>query len=144
MATWNDVVRAAPEFAKAVQARFDAHRHKTVATLRKDGSPRVSGCEATFASGELWMGMMYGSRKALDLLRDPRVALHSSTVDPGMPDGDAKIAGRAAEVTDRSTIDSFLGATGEQPPQPSHLFRIDIAEAVLVRIAVPPDHLAIE
>ena len=144
MATWSDVVRDAPEFAKAVQERFDAHRHKTLATLRRDGGPRISGIEVTFADGELWLGMMYGSRKASDLLHDSRLALHSATVDPKMADGDAKIAGRAVEVTDHATVDAFIGPTGEEPPEPFHLFRVDIKEAVLIRIGDPPDHLVIE
>jgi pyridoxamine 5'-phosphate oxidase-like protein len=144
MATWSDVVRDAPEFAHAVQERFDAKRHKTLATLRRDGAPRISGIEATFSEGELWLGMMHGSRKASDLQRDPRLALHSATWDPEMADGDAKIAGRGIEVTDQATIDAFVGTTGEKPPGPFHLFRVDVKETVLIRIGDPPDHLVIE
>lgn len=144
MAAWHDVVSAAPEFAKAVQERFDAHRHKTLATLRKDGSPRISGIEASFVDDQLWLGMMHGSRKAIDLRRDPRLALHSATVDSEMSDGDAKIAGRAVEVTDRAAVDAFVESSGEDPPAPFHLFRVDIAEVALVRVGDPPDHLVIE
>lgn len=149
MATWEQVTASAPEFAGAARAIFDAHRHKTLATLRKDGSPRLSGIEATFRDGDLWLGMMGGSLKALDLRRDPRMALHSATVDP--PDdptaftGDAKLAGRAIEVTDQATIDALAAsAGGEQPPGPFHLFRVDVTEVVVVRVGDPPDHLVIE
>jgi hypothetical protein len=48
VATWNDVKKAAPDLAVAVQRSFDAHIHKTLATLRADGSPRISGQEASF------------------------------------------------------------------------------------------------
>ena len=61
MATWSELSAAVPELARAAQAAFDAHKHKVLATLRKDGSPRISGIEATFADGELWLGMMPGS-----------------------------------------------------------------------------------
>src|SRR5688500_9406043 len=98
MASWSDVARAEPEFAQTVQRRFDAHKHKTLATLRKNGAPRISGVEATFGGGELWLGMMPGSRKALDLRRDPRLALHSATLDPAVSEGDAKLSGRGVEV----------------------------------------------
>ena len=81
MATWNEVEAAVPELASAVRAAFDAHKHKVLATLRADGSPRVSGNEAVFRGGELWLGMMDRSVKALDLLRDPRLAIHSATVE---------------------------------------------------------------
>ncbi len=82
MTTWADVERAEAGFATVVRALFDAHRHKTIATLRADGSPRISGIEATFGDGELSFGSMTGSRKGSDLRRDPRFALHSATVDP--------------------------------------------------------------
>jgi hypothetical protein len=149
MATWSEVTRAAPELAAAAQRCFDAHVHKTLATLRADGSPRISGIEASFRDGELWLGMMPNSRKAQDLQRDPRFALHSATVDPEMAGGDAKLSGRALEVTDQETIDWFVGKeredTGEEPPQPFHLFRVDVTEIVLTTLGGdPPDHLVIE
>ena len=108
MANWRGIEEAAPELAARARSAFDAHRHKVLATLRRDGSPRISGIEATFEDGELWLGMMPGSRKALDLRRDPRLALHSASVDP--PDdpttwsGDAKLAGRAVEVDDPALV----------------------------------------
>jgi hypothetical protein len=149
MATWNEVTKAAPELAVAVQGRFDAHIHKTLATLRADGSPRISGLEASFRNGEVWLGMMPDSRKARDLQRDPRFALHSATVDPKMADGDAKLAGRAIEITDQATIDWFAEQEGEEkgeaPPEPFHLFRVDVEEIVLTTLGGdPPDHLVIE
>ncbi len=100
MTRWGDVERAEPEFARRVRALFDAHRHKTLATLRADGGPRISGIEAAFEDGELTFGSMPNARKGADLLRDPRFALHSATVDPiegseaSWP-GEVKVSGRA-------------------------------------------------
>jgi pyridoxamine 5'-phosphate oxidase-like protein len=137
MASWDEVEAAAPALAGAVRACFAVRKHCTMATLRRDGAPRISGTEVEFSGGELWLGMMPGSLKALDLRRDPRVALHSATVDPpgddpsGWP-GEAKLAGRAVEVSDAGRTD--------QP----HRFRIDIGEVVLTRIGQPADHLLIE
>ncbi|MCX4094601.1 pyridoxamine 5'-phosphate oxidase family protein [Nocardia sp. alder85J] len=115
MTTWHDVELAVPEFAQRVRALFDAHRHKTIATVRADGAPRISGIEATFDDGRLAFGSMPGARKAADLLRDPRFALHSATVDPvegaeaDWP-GEAKISGRAipaGPLTEGPAGDSF-------------------------------------
>jgi hypothetical protein len=154
MASWDEVAAAAPDLAGRARALFDAHRHKVLATLREDGSPRVSGIEANFSQGDLWLGMMSGSRKALDLRRDPRLALHCATVDP--PDdpakfeGDAKLAGRAEEITDLERVRAIISAegqaAGEAPPEPGsfHLFRVDVTELVLTRVGDPPDHLVIE
>ena len=115
MTAWRDVEEAVPEFAGRVRALFDAHRHKTIATLRADGSPRISGIEAAFEDGELTFGSMPQARKSADLRRDPRFALHSATVDPvegaeAQWPGEAKVAGRAV--------------AGEEQ------FRADIAEVV--------------
>ena len=147
MASWRDVEASAPELAAAVRALFDAYRHKTLATLRKDGSPRISGIEVAFIDGDIWFGGMWQSLKALDLQRDPRFALHSGTgdADPTAWKGDAKIAGRAVEITDPARIAAIQAASGgEAPPGPSHLFRADVAEVVVTRVGDPPDHLVIE
>lgn len=66
MAAWKDVEQAEPEFAARVRRLFDAGRHKTIATLRADGSPRTSGIECEFADGELRFGSMAGARKGAD------------------------------------------------------------------------------
>jgi hypothetical protein len=146
MASWNDIALVAPEFAAAVRALFDAHKHKTLATLRKDGSPRISGIEADFVDGDLWLGAMWQSRKALDLRRDPRFALHSATADADEAwPGDAKVAGRVEEITNperKRTVQAASG--GEAPPGPHHLFRAEVTEVVLVRVGDPPDHLVVE
>ena len=143
MASWHEVLSDAPEFAIVVQAVFDAYKHKVLATLRRDGAPRVSGNEARFLDGEVYLGMMLDSVKARDLLRDPRLALHSAPADAEMRLGDAKIGGRAVDVTDDEERARYLAAQGD-PGGPFHLFRIDIDEVVLTRIGTPADHLLIE
>jgi Pyridoxamine 5'-phosphate oxidase len=150
MATWADVERSELAFAAAVRQRLAAHRHKLIATLRADGSPRISGVETTFADGDLWLGMMPDSRKARDLRRDPRLALHGGSPDPDDADpagwpGDAKLSGRAVEVTDAEGYARYAGgAQGAPEPGSFHLFRIDIDDVTLIRVGDPPDHLVIE
>jgi hypothetical protein len=96
MASWSEFAAAAPALAERVKTRFDSHKHKTMATIRKDGGPRISGTETQFQDGELFIGSMWQAVKALDLQRDPRFAIHSATVAPAAPDwSEAKIAGTA-------------------------------------------------
>jgi hypothetical protein len=147
MPSWSDVERAAPELAAAVQARFDAYGLALLATLRRDGSPRISGIEPLFALGDLWLGMMPGSRKALDLLNDGRFALHSATTDKQVTQGDAKVGGLATLVQDEAEIarfrQAFASHAGYPPPDgPFHLFRADVREISLVRPA--GEHLDID
>ena len=99
MASWSEIEEQAPELAAEAKRYFEKHRHKTLATLRRDGSPRISGSEAELEGGELTFGSMWRGVKALDLLRDPRFALHSGADEPDDGwTGDAKVAGRAEEV----------------------------------------------
>ena len=145
MTSLEDVAADVPDFAQAVQALFDAGRHKTLATLRRDGSPRISGIELTFRDGHVWIGSMWQARKARDLQRDPRFAVHSPSIDPPAWKGDARISGRAEEITDTTTLARFQGEPGETPPEPFHLFRADVTEVVLVELGGdPPDHLVIQ
>ena len=131
---WSEFEAAAPELAARVRVLFEAQKHLTIATLRRDGSPRISGIECVFEDGDLWFGSMGGAVKALDLRRDPRFALHSGTGDsatwegdPGRWPGDAKLSGRRRRRTE------------------PHRFRAEIEEAVTVRLGGdPPDHMLID
>jgi len=153
MVSWSDVAAAEPDLAARAQEILDRHRHKTLATLRRDGSPRISGIEARFADGELWLGVMPGSRKALDLRHDPRMALHGNSeepddVDPSRWAPDAKVAGRAVEVTDPAVFRRLAELDGVAPesvePGSYHLFRVDVTDVVTVGIGEPADHLVVD
>lgn len=124
MAAWKDFVADEPAMARLVLAAFGVRKHCTIATLRADGAPRISGSEVTFGDDVL-LGMMPDSRKAVDLRRDPRVAVHSPTVDPEAPDrwvGEAKFSGRA-ELT------AGPGQAGEQGPE-ADWFRVELSSVV--------------
>ncbi len=139
MSTWGEIAAAAPEFATRVRQRFDAYKHKTIATLRADGAPRISGIEIEFTdSGEVRFGSMPDSLKGRDVLRDPRVAVHSGSSDPDESDpsswpGDAKLSGLAAPI----------GPTDPGGPEGT-LFAIDVREAVLTYVDPDGKHLVIE
>jgi hypothetical protein len=135
MATWEQFSREAPDLAKAVRARFEATKHHVIATLRRDGSPRVSGTEVDFFGPDLIIGSMWQAVKAKDLQRNGRFALHSNPGDPSMEGGDAKISGQAIEVTDPEELRTFVDR--EHPPEPFHLFRLSLEE--VVRTSVSPD-----
>lgn len=137
MTAWHDVERAVPEFAQRVRGLFDVRRHKTIATVRADGSPRISGIEAAFEDGELVFGSMPNARKGADLRRDPRFALHSATVDPvegseALWPGEAKISGRAI----------YAGPTTDAPD--GDRFCADIAEVVHTHLNEEATMLVVE
>jgi hypothetical protein len=134
MASWADFEAAHPEFASRVRALLASRKHLTMATLRRDGSPRISGTEIEFAGGQLRIGSMPGAVKAVDLRRDPRVAIHGPTDDPPVENprgwnGEAKVAGTAVEVDSGDT---------------SHRFNIDIHEAVITHLNDEGTRLVVE
>ena len=136
MARWDDFSSDAPDLAERVRAVFDRRKHKVLATLRRDGSPRLSGIEVEFDKGEMRIGMMPGSLKAGDVARDPRIAIQAVSDDPVDEDpsswsGDARVSGSVVEL-----------AGGE--PEEGKRFNVDITEIVLTRVGSPPDHLLIE
>jgi hypothetical protein len=142
VASWREIQDEAPELAARARGFFDANKHKTLATLRRDGSPRVSGIEADFADGEVWLGSMWRAVKALDLRRDPRFALHSASADPDEGwEGDAKLAGRAIEIKDPELKGTRGGGAGGRD---YHLFRADVAELVVIGLTEERDKLVIE
>jgi hypothetical protein len=126
---WAAFAEAEPDLAGTVEERFGSFTHHVLATLRKDGSPRTTGLEVRFLNGELWLGMMPGSLKALDLRRDPRFALQANPgPDTGMGGGDVRISGRAVEVEDDRTKGAYVKEV--EPPEPFHLFRTELTEVV--------------
>ncbi len=142
MPAWAVIEQAEPEFAGRVRELFDAGRHKTIATLRGDRSPRISGIECEFTGGELRFGSMTGARKGADLKRDPRFALHGPTFHPAEGKendwpGEAKIAGRAIPAGPVTTDASGDGPDGEQ-------FIADITEVVITRLNAEASKLVVE
>ena len=138
MSTWREVEDDAPDFAARARRIFESRKHKALATLRSDGSPRISGIEFEFQDGEVILGMMPGSRKLEDLRRDPRLAIQAMSDDPPQDDpttwaGDAKISGRVESARP--------GDSGDETPP---FFRVDITELVLTRLDEPGENLVIE
>ena len=134
MASWAEFEAAAPDFASRVRALMSSRKHLTMATLRRDGSPRISGTEVKFAGGHLEIGSMANTVKALDLRRDPRVAIHGPTEDPPAEHaagwrGESKLAGTAVEIESGSD---------------AHRFHIDIQEAVITHLNEAGDRLVVE
>lgn len=140
-ADWTRFVHEAPELAAAVQARFAATKHHVLATLRRDGSPRVSGTEVIMDEGVLAIGSMWQAAKAHDVRHDGRFALHANPGDGSMQGGDAKLAGVAIELHGELAARLAAGLSQEadegerqEVPEPFHLFRLDLSQAVLTEV----------
>ena len=136
---WRDFEAAAPELAALATERLEGTGLALVGTLRADGSPRISPVEPYLVDGELMLGMMWQSRKALDLLRDPRVVVHSIATSAAGDEGDVKLYGRAVVRDEPRSRQAYAAATLArikwEPKGPYHLFALDIASAGYVIFA---------
>lgn len=143
MGTWAEFESEAGELAGEVRAAFERHKHLVLGTLRRGGSPRLSGTEVTIGLGELWLGMMPDGVKGRDLRRDPRFALHSAPLDVTMADGDAKLSGVAREVTDEGELAAFWRLLGhETAPMEALVFRLELHDASYATVV--GDHMVVD
>jgi hypothetical protein len=137
---WEQFKGAAPKLASKAEELFEVSGVVLVGTIRKDGSPRISPVEPLIVDGELYLGMMWQSYKALDLLRDPRCTVHSAVRDRHASEGEFKLHGRASDVRDlemrRRFCDALYEKIGWKPEEPDyHLFTVDIMSAALFSTA---------
>ncbi|NNC91124.1 MAG: pyridoxamine 5'-phosphate oxidase family protein [Acidimicrobiia bacterium] len=144
MTSWTTFATEAPRMAQRARDRFTHHKHVLLATLRANGSPRISGIELWFWEDDAWLGMMPNSAKGTDLDRDPRFELHSAPTDLDLQEPDARIRGRAIRIEEEATIAEFAATLPHPAPTSGEmaLYRIELAGAVLV--SVEGDQLVIE
>ena len=130
MVSWAQFMAEAPDLGALGEELFGRTGLALVGTTRKDGSPRISPCEPFIIDGDVYLGMMWQSRKALDLLRDPRCVVHSTVSDKQGTEGEFKAYGLARDVPEPPRRERYCDVleadTGWRPPEPFHLFTLDI------------------
>jgi hypothetical protein len=138
MSTWADLATADPELAafgaNLVQAQVPAKLRRPdsftgyafIATVRKDGGPRVHPLCPVMAGGRLYVTTLPASPKLYDLQRDGRYALHAFL---GAEDAEFSVRGRAKEVHDGG-VQALLEAAAEGwAPIHEHIFELEIDRA---------------
>jgi hypothetical protein len=134
---WDEFAEACPELARLGEERLRARELCLLGTLRRTGYPRISPVEPEFVDGELMLGMMWRSPKALDLRRDPRCVVHSVVSDRSGSEGDFKLYGRAVDVRDTDARAHYRAAVKAridwEPAEPNyHCFAVDVESAGFV------------
>ena len=137
---WDEFAAACPDLSSLGEERLRGRELCLVGTLRRNGWPRISPVEPEFVDGELMLGMMWRSPKALDLLRDPRLVVHSVVSSRMGNEGDFKLYGRAVPVEEperrarhRATIKARIDWEPEEPSY--HVFAVDVDSAGFVTFA---------
>jgi hypothetical protein len=144
---WGEFAVACPEIADRAAERSRMQELCMLGTLRADGSPRISPCELEWAEGHPILGMMWRSRKARDLLRDPRCVLHTCTTDRIGTEGDAKIYARAMNIEDPDLRQAYRESVKARidwaPEEPNfHAFSVDVVSAGSITFAEPKTVIA--
>jgi hypothetical protein len=135
---WSELAQAQPRLAGLGQERLFERGVVLVATIRRDGTPRISPVEPFLLDDVLWLSMLEGSRKAADLLRYPRILVHSVITSRDGGEGEFKIRGTARAENDRNVQRRYAGAVAAAlgwDPEPGrfHLFAVDIGQVTFIR-----------
>jgi Pyridoxamine 5'-phosphate oxidase len=137
-ARWTEFEASSPRLAVLGRERLLEPGVALVGTIRSDGTARISPVEPMVWNGDLWLGMMWGSRKARDLLRDPRVLVHNVISNRDGEEGEFKVRGLAEPEEDPSHragyIDAVEAALDWRPEDRYlHLFRIEVEDVTFIR-----------
>lgn len=134
---WSDIEEGQQGLARLGRQRMIEPGVVLVVTIRQDGTARVSPVEPLLMDGDLWLSMLWQSAKALDLLRDPRVLLHSIVTSRDGANGEFKIRGTARAEDDPAVHRRYADTVADNlgwSPQPGrfHLFAIDISHVTFI------------
>ena len=140
---WDEFEAGAPDLAALARGEFERHGMALVGTLRKDGSPRISCVLPYVLDGELYLGMMWRSRKAVDLLRDSRLVLHNPISTNQGDEVEISLRGRAVEIDDEKTRRRYVGSLSEWEGRDFQLFSVDIESVGLIRYERGEQHVKV-
>ena len=135
---WSELERAQPRLAELGRRRLLVPGVVLAATIRADGSPRLSPVEPFVLDGTLWLSMLWQSRKAADLTRDPRILVHSIVTSRDGGEGEFKVRGRARPEHDAARQRDYAAAVSASLgwiPEPGrfHLFGLGIDQVTFIR-----------
>jgi hypothetical protein len=136
---WTEFSQSAPELANLFRERLERTGLALLGTIRKDGTPRISPLEAGVFEDHLLIGGMWQSKKFLDLMRDPRCLVHTTISNKDGKEGEVKLRGKVVEITDPEFRErcgrQALKTTGWRPPEPYHLYWLDIEHAAFIQFS---------
>ena len=92
--SWSKLESQAPDIATFAKARLHG-KVAYLATIRKDGSPRLHPFTPMIGEGHFFVFMESTSPKRNDLLRDARYAVHCAVTDNSGESGEVIITGKA-------------------------------------------------
>jgi hypothetical protein len=134
---WGEFETHEPRLAQLGRRKLAGAGVVLVGTIRRDGSPRLSPVEPLFWDGDLWLSMGWGTYKARDLARDPRILVHSIVTGRDGTEGEYKVRGQAVSETDRDVLGRYAEEVAQRlgwRPEVGkfHLFRVDVEDVTFI------------
>lgn len=130
--SWKNLQEADPELAEFGASRFGGGRVAYLATVRKDGSPRVHPVTPVVGSERLFLFMEPTSPKGYDLRRDGRYTIHSAVGGSGGEGGEFLVTGHAEFVEDPELWELAASVSSYTPADRYILFELGVESALSV------------
>lgn len=130
MVTWREFATAEPRMAELALRQLEPSSQLGIcflATVRKDGGPRLHPVGPYLIDGRLFIIVSPTSPKRLDLERDRRYVLHTL---PGPQDEEFRIEGRAVRILDEPSLVRAKAVVGHHLHGDDWLFELDIERAL--------------
>jgi len=127
--SWQKLESQSPDIAEFAKERLH-NKVAYLATVRKDGSPRIHPFTPIIGDGHFFIFMEPTSPKGFDLRRDGRFAVHCGITDSTGKSGEVIITGKAKfiEASDLRALASKL--CWYTPTEQYVLFEFDIESAM--------------
>jgi hypothetical protein len=139
---WSQIEQHQPRLAELGRKRLVDPGVVLVATIRRDGTPRLSPVEPFVLDGAFWLSMMWDSKKAADLQRDPRILVHSVITNRDGDEGEVKLRGTVREEHDLAVQRRYAGAVAQSlgwDPVPGRFHLFEVSAKHLTYIRYDPD-----
>jgi hypothetical protein len=128
--SWSKLESQSPEIAEFGKARLH-NQVAYLATIRKDGSPRVHPVTPIIGAGHFFVFMEPTSPKGNDLRRDVRYAVHCSVTDTSGESGEFIVIGKAKFIEDPELRVLAVKVTPYDPAERYILFEFEVESVVM-------------
>jgi uncharacterized pyridoxamine 5'-phosphate oxidase family protein len=128
--SWSNLESQAPDLAAFGRERLH-NKVAYLATIRKDGSPRVHPFTPIIGEGYFFVFMEPTSPKGHDLRRDGRYAVHCSVIDTSGKSGEVILTGKAKFIEDPALRAIAVKICPYNPAERYILFELEVENATI-------------
>ncbi len=128
--SWKNFEAQSPDLAEFAKARLH-NKVAYLATIRKDGSPRVHPFTPIIGEDHFFVFMEPTSPKGHDLRRDGRYAVHCSVSDTSGESGEVCVTGQAKFIEDSDVRALAVRLCPYNPAERYILFEFNLEQVLI-------------